>query len=136
MNPGPVRSVQKRPFTIAIVEDHGDTRDWMRTCLQEEFLVSAHETARDFLTFISSNHCDLVLSDISLPEMDGFDLAASIRSNPSFLKLPIIAISAHIAEADREKAHEAGFNAFLTKPVDLQQMMQTINRFLPENPSA
>ena len=135
MNPGAIPD-QKKPFTIAIVEDHDDTRDWMRTCLQEEFSVSAHETARDLLAFITSNPCDLVLSDISLPEMSGFDLAASIRSDPSFGKLPIIAVSAHIAEAEQEKARKAGFDAFLSKPVDLQQMMQTIKNFLPETPSA
>ena len=91
-----IRPVRKRSFTIAILEDHRDTRDWMWMYLQEECFVSAHETARDLLVFISTNHCDLILSDISLPEMDGYALVASIRSNPLVRHLRIIAVSAHI----------------------------------------
>jgi CheY-like chemotaxis protein len=113
---GAIRPVQKRSFTIAIVEDHRDTREWMRICIQEEFFVAAHETARDLLAFISANPCDLIISDISLPEMDGFALVASIRSNPVLCHQPIIAVSAHVTEADCEKVRQAGFDACLAKP--------------------
>ena|ERR1051326_6950647 len=124
------RSGKKPSFIIAIVEDHADTRDWMRTCLQEEFLVSTHETARDLLAFISRNHCDLILSDISLPDMNGYELLASIRSNPDLSHLPVIATSAHFTESDCEKACRAGFDESLAKPIDLDRLFAAIKSFL------
>jgi two-component system CheB/CheR fusion protein len=126
-----VRPAQKPSFTIALVEDHRDTRDWMRTCLQEEFFVSAHETARDLLAFVSANPCNLILSDISLPDMNGYDLLAAIRSNPALSHLPVIAISAHFTQADCEMARRAGFDESFVKPVDLDMLFTAIKRFLP-----
>jgi CheY-like chemotaxis protein len=108
----------------------------MRTYLQEEFFVSAHGSAQDLLNFLSANACDLIVSDISLPEMDGFALVAAIRSNPALRDLPVIAASAHITEIGREKARRAGFDAFLAKPVDPDQLLLTIKRYLPHNRSA
>jgi CheY-like chemotaxis protein len=75
-------------------------------------------------------------SDISLPEMSEFALVAAIRSNPALRDLPIVAASAHITEIDKEKARRAGFDAFLAKPVEPDQLLLTIKRYLPQNRNA
>jgi CheY-like chemotaxis protein len=132
---GVSRPVPRLSYTIAIVDDHRDTREWMRIYFEEEFFVSLHESARDLLDFVSTHHCDLILSDISLPDMDGYALLGKIRSNPGLSHLPVIAISARFNKAEFEKARRAGFDECFAKPVDMERLMDGIKRHLQlDNP--
>ena len=77
---------------------------------------------------------DLVLLDISLPEMDGTEVLQRIRANPEIQTLPVVALTAHAMAGDREKYLGAGFNDYVSKPiVDEQVLLDVIQRLLPDN---
>ncbi len=79
---------------------------------------------------------DLILMDVSLPDMDGFEVTRLLRSQPATASIPVIALTAHTMETDRLRAVEAGCQDYDTKPVDLTRLLAKINALLPANPDA
>ena len=75
-------------------------------------------------------HPDLLLMDIQMPGMDGLAAIACIRQQPDLAKIPLVALTAIALEGDRARCLAAGANEYLTKPVKLKQLNQTIQRFL------
>jgi CheY-like chemotaxis protein len=73
---------------------------------------------------------DLVLMDLSLPEIDGWEATRRIKADPSTSGIPIIALTAHAMVGDRERALEAGCDDFDTKPVDLQRLLEKMEALL------
>jgi CheY-like chemotaxis protein len=115
-------------FHIAVVDDHEDSRRILRVFLEDLYDVSEHESVDAVLAYLETHDCDLVLSDISMPLRDGFDLVEQLRAG-KWKDLPIVAITAHVAI--RDKILAGGFNTYLTKPVDLEVLLATIRTFLP-----
>jgi CheY-like chemotaxis protein/HPt (histidine-containing phosphotransfer) domain-containing protein len=74
---------------------------------------------------------DVVLMDVQMPDMDGFEATRRIRSAPRGARVPIVAMTAHVAERDRIAAEEAGMDAHLAKPIDVEQLVATLRRYLP-----
>ncbi len=72
----------------------------------------------------------IVLMDIMMPEMDGYQTIAAIREDPSFRRLPIIALTAKAMKGDREKSLEAGASEYLAKPVDTEQLLSAMRSWL------
>jgi CheY-like chemotaxis protein len=77
-------------------------------------------------------HPDLILMDLRMPRMDGFEAIKELRKDPATADIPIIAISAWASAKHKERAIEAGANEHFTKPVDLSRLLETINRFLSQ----
>lgn len=75
---------------------------------------------------------DLILMDLSLPVMDGWEATQVIRENSTTCEIPIIALTAHALESDRKRALELGCDDFETKPVDVGRLLDKIGRFLDE----
>jgi two-component system, chemotaxis family, chemotaxis protein CheY len=73
---------------------------------------------------------DIVLSDINMPVLDGLKLVAHIRQDPSLAKLPVVMITTESAEADRERAMTLGANAYLVKPVQASEVLETVKSLL------
>ena len=73
---------------------------------------------------------DLILMDLSLPEMDGWTATRILKSDSNTRHIPVIALTAHAMESDREKAFSAGCNAFDTKPVEIARLVEIMNRLL------
>jgi len=71
-----------------------------------------------------------VLMDVSMPDLDGFELADVIRQNPSLRRLPIIALTAKAMKGDREKCLEAGASEYLAKPVNTEQLLSALRMWL------
>lgn len=77
-----------------------------------------------------SDHPDLILMDMSLPNVDGWEAASCIKANSNTKDIPIIALTAHAMTADRDSALEAGCDDYLSKPVDFQGLLEKIETLL------
>jgi CheY-like chemotaxis protein len=97
--------------------------------------ISEFETGQEAVAGLLEDDPDLVLLDISLPEMDGTEVLAWIREQESLKKLPVIALTAHAMAGDREKYLAAGFNDYVTKPIiDESVLLEAIERCLSLTP--
>ncbi len=117
--------------TVVVIEDNPDNRMLVRAILEGLYEVVEYGAGAEALHGMRSHPPDLVLLDISLPEMDGTDVLALIRSDARLKALPVIALTAHAMAGDREKYLAAGFNEYVTKPiVDEDVLLDAIARFL------
>jgi CheY-like chemotaxis protein len=118
---------------IAVVEDNPDNRLLVQAILEDMYDISEYETGAEAVAGLLDDNPDLVLLDISLPEMDGTEVLAWIREQEQFQGLPVIALTAHAMAGDREKYLRAGFNDYVTKPiVDEDVLLEAIERWLNE----
>jgi CheY-like chemotaxis protein len=116
---------------VAVVEDNPDNRMLVQALLEDRFEISEYETGMEAVEGLPGNVPDLVLLDISLPEMDGTEVLAWIRGQEGLKHLPVIALTAHAMAGDRDKYLAAGFNDYVTKPiVDEALLIEAIERCL------
>jgi CheY-like chemotaxis protein len=123
---------------ILIVEDNELNRDVLSRRLRREgFEVQAAADGLDGLTAAQADLPDLILLDLSMPEIDGWECARRLKADTSTRAIPIIALSAHAMRGDRERALDAGCDEFDTKPIDFAALLVRIDRLLQvaANPS-
>jgi CheY-like chemotaxis protein len=119
---------------IAVVEDNPDNRLLVRVILDSFYEVTEYETGSSALEGLQTDKPDLVLLDVSLPEMDGTEVLRRIRANDRLRDLPVIALTAHAMSTDREKFLAAGFDDYVAKPiVDENVLLDAIKARLPGN---
>lgn len=117
--------------TIVMVEDNPDNRTIYSIILEcRGFQVLAAEDAETGIELIRERHPDLVLMDISLPRMDGFEATSRLKQNPETAEIPVVALTAHAFEEDKRRAREVGFDAYLTKPVEPSRVVREVERLL------
>lgn len=118
---------------IALVEDNPDNRLLVHAILEDRYAIDEYETGAEALVGICGNPPDLVLLDISLPEMDGTEVLARLRQE-GLDRLPVIALTAHAMTGDRERYLSAGFDDYVTKPiVDEDLLIGAIERWLNQS---
>jgi len=116
---------------IAVVEDNPDNRMLVQALLEDRYDISEYETGVEAVRGLPGDIPDLVLLDISLPEMDGTEVLAWIRGQAELKDIPVIALTAHAMAGDRDKYLAAGFNDYVTKPiVDEDILIEAIERCL------
>jgi CheY-like chemotaxis protein len=116
---------------IAVVEDNPDNRLLFEALLEEFYEISEFETGVDAVKGLQADDPDLILLDISLPEMDGTEVLKWIRDQEALKDKPVIALTAHAMAGDREKFLAMGFSDYLTKPIiDETILLETIARWL------
>ena len=110
---------------ILIVDDHPLTRDALAGLLRQNGFDVVGEAAggAEAIELAGTLKPDLVLLDLSMPEMDGLTAMREIRKRPNWKKLPIIAITAKAMRDDQEKAIEAGANDYIAKPIDIEKLL-------------
>ncbi|UCG25385.1 MAG: response regulator [Chloroflexota bacterium] len=119
---------------ILLVEDDEMNRDMLsRRLMRKGFEVSAGVDGQEGVDMALSEKPDLIILDIGLPVMDGWQVARILKSNPATQNIPIIALTAHTMAGDREKALEAGSHDYDTKPVVFSRLMGKIQRLLGES---
>ena len=107
---------------ILIVEDVEMNRDLLVQLLEDDYELAEAANGREGLARIAAERPDLVLLDISLPEMDGFEVTRAVRADAAIRDIPIIAVTAHAMAGDEEMALAAGCNDYLTKPIDEEEL--------------
>ena len=119
--------------TILLVEDNEMNRDMLSRRLQRKgyTVIAAHDGEQGHLLACSKSP-DLILMDISLPMMNGWEVTRRLKSHPDTRNIPIIALTAHALATDRAKSIEAGCDDYDTKPVDFTKLQKKIDNFLLE----
>jgi len=116
---------------ILLVEDNEMNRDMLsRRLIRRGFEVLLAEDGAVGVEMARTHRPDLVLMDMSLPVMDGWDATRALRADGETAEIPVIALTAHAMEGERQKALEAGCNDFDTKPVELPRLLEKIGQFV------
>ena len=117
---------------ILLVEDNEMNRDMLsRRLARKGFEVEMAVDGRIGVEMGRSGKYDLILMDMSLPEIDGWEATRQLRAAPETRTVPIIALTAHAMAGDRDKALEAGCNDYDTKPIELERLLGKMAALLP-----
>jgi PAS domain S-box-containing protein len=92
--------------------------------------VKVADSGQSALTMLEEEHFDLVLMDIQMPDMSGYEVTKNIRRDPRIAEIPVVAMTAHAMKRARKAAYAAGMNDFLTKPIDPDQLYRIISQYL------
>jgi CheY-like chemotaxis protein len=126
-----MRDRDSKDLKILLVEDFEDTRLFMRLELEDQgFIVFEAENGQAGVETAIRENPDVILMDLTLPLMDGFAAAKLIRQNERLKHVPIIAITAHQEHDFRSDAKASGFDAYVTKPIDVNWLKELIAGFL------
>jgi CheY-like chemotaxis protein len=118
---------------ILIVEDNEDNQDLMRFLLERAgYEVTTVENGLQGIETARRDLPDIILMDLSLPELDGWSAAREIKADPVLAKIPLIAVTAHTLAGDRRKALEAGFDTYISKPINIHMFDVTVGKVLEQ----
>lgn len=116
---------------ILVVEDQEDNRRIMRDLLASAgYEVIEAVTGEDGVTAAETHRPDLILMDIQLPGLDGYEATRQIKANPDLEHIPIIVVTSYALSGDDVKAFEAGCNAYVSKPFSPRQLLAKIREYL------
>jgi two-component system cell cycle response regulator DivK len=116
---------------ILVVEDQADNRQILRDLLGSAgFDLVEAENGEEALAALASHHPDLILMDIQLPIMDGYEATRRIRANPEMKDISIIAVTSYALAGDDAKALAAGCTAYITKPYSPRALLSKIQQYL------
>jgi len=118
---------------ILLVEDNEMNRDMLSRRLERKgFVVLIAVDGAEGVTKARAEHPDLILMDMNLPILDGWEATRQIKADEATRKIPVIGLTAHAMAGDREKCLAAGCDQYDTKPVDFTSLLAKIRQFLPE----
>ncbi len=116
---------------ILIVEDNEKNMKLVRDVLQVKGYATLEAgTAEDGIRLANEHKPDLVLMDIQLPGMNGIQALGLLRADPATAKIPVIAVTASVMQQDRKLITEAGFDAYIGKPINLKEFLATVRKWL------
>jgi len=113
--------------TILYIEDNPDNRLLIKRILEAEgYRMLEADTGEDGVRQANTFVPDLILLDINLPDIDGYEVTKRLRANPVLKNIPILAITANVMKGDRERTLEAGCTGYIAKPVDVDALPRLI----------
>ena len=116
---------------ILIVEDNEKNMKLVRDVLQfKGYETIEAVTGNDGVRLAKERKPDLVLMDIQLPDIDGITALGRIRADPATQKIPVIAVSASVMPDDQQRIVASGFDAYVTKPINVKNFVETVERFV------
>jgi CheY-like chemotaxis protein len=123
----------ERGWVVLLVEDNPVNRKLARNVLRSQgFEVLEAPTGEDALIQLRRRRPDLILMDLQLPGMDGLEVTRRVKADPHTADLPVVALTAHVREADEAQAREAGCVGYITKPIRLATFPTQVETFLTE----
>jgi two-component system cell cycle response regulator DivK len=115
--------------TVLVVEDHDRNMKLLRDVLHATgYRTLAASTGRQALALAVSDRPDLVLMDVRLPDMDGVEALRQVRADPRTASISVLAITAQAMKGDRERLLEAGFDDYLPKPLDIDELLAAVEQ--------
>lgn len=122
---------------VLLVEDNEENRDALsRRLIRRGFEIVIAVDGVQGVEMATSEKPDLILMDMNLPELDGWEATRQIRASEATKSIPVIALTAHALSGDKERALEAGCTDYHTKPVELPKLLEQIEAILKTQPSA
>lgn len=115
---------------VLVVEDVDMNRELMVQLLEDRYEVIEAANGQDGVEAAERERPGLILMDLSLPVMNGWEATRRLKANPELKSIPVIALTAHAMKGDRETALAAGCDDYLVKPLDEDELMEKIARFL------
>ena len=120
-----------RHHTILVAENEATNRHLMEQILRfAGYTTLAATNGREALELLQTGRADLILVDISMPVLDGFAMLALLREQPAYASLPVVAVTAHATQEDRQRALNAGFTEYLTKPFRPRDLLRMVEQLL------
>jgi len=117
---------------VLLVEDNRDNLELARYLLQcAGHTVLAAMNGAEGVTLVQRDPPDLVVSDLQMPVLDGYEMLRAMRADPQIPRMPMIAVTAFSMPGDSTRALAAGFDGYLSKPIDPETFVQSIEAFLP-----
>jgi len=118
---------------ILIVEDVEINRDLLEQLLEEDYHLITAEDGAAAIRLAEKERPDLILMDMSLPVMDGWEATRTLKARDDLKQIPVIALTAHAMRGDEEKARACGCDDYLSKPVDEDRLFEKITHFLEKD---
>ena len=116
---------------ILVIEDQEDNRAILRDLLSSAgFSISEAFNGADGVAKAEAEHPDLILMDIQMPVMDGYEATRRIKANAAIAAIPVIAVTSYALSGDAAKARDAGCDGYVTKPFSPRQLLEVIHGFL------
>jgi two-component system, cell cycle response regulator DivK len=121
--------------TILIVEDVEYNRDLLVQLLEDHYEILTAADGAAGIEVAAHHRPDLILMDLSLPGVDGWEATRRLKTSPGTAAIPVVALTAHAMQGDEERARACGCDDYLTKPIDEDQLFATLARVLgPDGP--
>lgn len=115
---------------ILVVEDTEFNRDLMVQLLEDDYQIATAADGEAGIALAEQERPDLILMDLSLPKIDGWEATRRIKATPTLAQVPIIALTAHAMQGDEERARAAGCDDYLTKPIDEDELFAMLLKYL------
>ena len=116
--------------TILLVDDHPEVREYIKNLLVEYFIILEAGNGQEALEVLKNHNINLVITDLMMPWMDGFELLSAMREDASFSKIPALVVSARTNDEDKRKVLFSGINNILYKPFDKKELLLRINNLI------
>jgi len=114
-------------WQVMIVDDEPDNLEVVAETLEYRGAqVKTAQNGKEALEMLEEFGANLILTDLSMPVMNGWEMRSRVKNNPKIARIPIMALSAHAIAGDQERALEAGFDGYLTKPVNIHTLLDDI----------
>jgi len=116
---------------VLYIEDNADNMMLVkRVLLVEDYEVIEARNGTDGLAKAASELPDIIITDINLPDIDGYEITSRLKANPITANIPIIAMTANVMKKDRQNVLDAGCDGYISKPIDIDELPVQIEKFL------
>ena len=116
---------------ILVIEDNVDNLELVSFLLERSGFQTIKATdGRNGLEIARTNRPDLILMDLTIPEIDGWNLVQRLKQDPATTSIPVLAMTAHILPGDRKRAIDSGCDGYITKPLDIPNFIPTLEKYM------
>ncbi len=124
--------MEEKKYNILVIEDNSDVRGLLATKIKlEGWNCTEAYDGQDGIEKLKENRPDLILLDIMMPRIDGYDVCFMIKNNKNYADIPIIILSAKNNPHEQIKGKMSGANEYIGKPFDIEEVINTIKKYLP-----